>query len=131
MRVNVGATRKAPWHGSGRGRRGRGSRRRAGRDGWRTSASERGRSEQAETMAPSHGGVRIVRAPPRAQAAWNFGGALKKKISLWFDATARARHSQREDFFFPPSAKILRKSQPAVQRSIPSRAGRVSFIFAF
>lgn len=95
------------------------------------SVSERGRGERAETMAPGYGGVHIVRVSPRARVGRNFGSARKKKISLWFDATGRGRHSQREVSFFALSAKILRKSRPAVRRSIPSPAGRVSFIFAF
>lgn len=73
---------------------------RQGETGGRAGASERARGERAETMAPGHGGVHIVRVPPRARAGWNFGSACKKKISLWFDGAGRGRHSQREVSFF-------------------------------
>lgn len=92
------------WRRARSGRAGGDSRRRGRVRRVASSASERARGERAETMAPGHGGVRIVRAPPRARAGRNFGSARKKKISLWFDGAGRGRHSQREVSFFASPA---------------------------
>lgn len=111
-------------------REGRPSPRRGETGGVRARAREHEANGQRRWLR-GHGGVCIVRASPRARAVRNFGSERKKKISLWFDARPRGRHSQREVSFFASPAKILRKSRRAARRSIPSPVGRVSFIFAF